>query len=496
MSGNTLIWRMCLYGFLKNLKFFEPFIVTVLLAWGVSLFRVGCLISVEKAVAYTCGLPMGYLADRLGLRKTLCSCFFAYIAAFILYYNGQRGFPILIAAAACYGLGEALRSGVHKAIVFKWLETHDLLKLKSYLNGRTRSFSLLGSATSSIAAIFIALYVKEGRSIFLFSIVPYLLDALVIWSYPAYLDGAEPVASPPRVGSTEVAAGGDSEVQLKKTKVQTKAERSIGADAGALCAVLTNGPACRALLSATSFGSVHRLLKDYIQPVILVGGLRVAAELGAQAWGAHRARIVILGVAYGAFYLASTPASRSAYLVAKHCCREKWSMDALVEVYAGVLLACAAALHYELYALVIALYVALYVAYNLFKPISASAVSDLAGKELRASLFSADALLQTACVAALAPILGHIADAHSLTAVFTCVGGGLLVVNHVFLAESSVAALIAGCCCASSATTEKDAATDEEVAALNSDDAEVPPYGAAGDTEEEAVGSRAAAAAT
>ena len=430
MKGNTLIWRMCLYGFLKNLKFFEPFIVTVLLAWGVSLFRVGCLISVEKAVAYTCGLPMGYLADRLGLRKTLCSCFFAYIASFVLYYNGQRGFPVLVAAAACYGLGEALRSGVHKAIVFKWLETHDLLKLKSYLNGRTRSFSLLGSATSSIAAIFIALYLKERRSIFLFSIVPYVLDAVVIWSYPAYLDGSEPAPASASGGGAAVAVAGAPDAQTKSANTKKHAERSIGADAGALCGVLTNGPACRALLSATSFGSVHRLLKDYVQPVVLLGGLRVAAELGAEAWGAHRASIVILGVAYCAFYLASTPASRSAYLVAKHCCREKWSMDVLLELYAGVLLACAAALHYELYALVIALYVALYVAYNLFKPISASAVSDLAGKKLRATLFSADALLQTACVAALAPLLGHIADAHSLTAVFACVGGGLLVVNH------------------------------------------------------------------
>mgnify|MGYP006148338919 FL=1 len=31
MRGNTLIYRFCLYGFLKNLKFFEPFIITVLL---------------------------------------------------------------------------------------------------------------------------------------------------------------------------------------------------------------------------------------------------------------------------------------------------------------------------------------------------------------------------------------------------------------------------------------------------------------------------------
>ena len=71
-------------------------------------------------------------------------------------------------------------------------------------------------------------------------------------------------------------------------------------------------------------------------------------------------------------------------------------MDALSVIYALILLACGFALLYRNYAVVvIVLYLFLYVIYNLFKPISAAAVSDLAGKELRATALSLESLLRT-----------------------------------------------------------------------------------------------------
>jgi hypothetical protein len=486
MRGNTLIYRFCLYGFLKNLKFFEPFIITVLLTWGLTLTNVGCLIAVEKGVAYTCGLPAGWLADRFGLRKTLCSCFVAYMCSFGLYYSGQRGFSVLIAAAACYGLGEALRSGVHKAIVFKWLERHDLLALKSYLNGRTRSFSLLGSAVSSLGAIALALCLKESRSIFLFSIIPYALDAIVIWSYPLYLDGVEEeeedesdeaqadlerVIQRAQAGGSEGPATAMTKAMVtKKKKKKKKKKKSTSAglcsDAAALCAVFTSGPASRALLSATTFGVSHRLLKDFIQPVVLLGGVAIAAELGVSAFGGHRSRIVLAGSAYCCFYLASAPASRNAYRIAKVCCRPKLSMDVLLELYGILLVGCGAALFFKLYVLVLVLYVGLYIAYNVFKPISAASISDLAGKELRASLFSGDALLQTAGVAMLAPLIGYVADTISISAAFFAVGAVLLALNHLFLAEASLAAVLSALCCGASRGNAV-VGTKEERAALH-----------------------------
>ena len=167
--SNTLVVRFCLYGFLKNLKFFEPFIVTLLIKWGLSLTAVGLLISVEKITTYIFELPSGYLSDRYGARTTLCSCFILYIISFLCYYFGQVHFTLLIFASFFYGLADAMRSGAHKSMVFLWLEKHDLLTLKSYLNGKTRSFSLLGSAVAAIAGdLFLTLFRCRPHNFFMF----------------------------------------------------------------------------------------------------------------------------------------------------------------------------------------------------------------------------------------------------------------------------------------------------------------------------------------
>ena len=111
MRGNTLVYRFCLYGLLKNLKFFEPFLVTVLLKWGYSLTVIGALMSVEKVTCYIMELPSGYISDRWGARKTLCSCFVLYICSFLCYYFGQMHIAFLVFASFFYGVAEAARSG-------------------------------------------------------------------------------------------------------------------------------------------------------------------------------------------------------------------------------------------------------------------------------------------------------------------------------------------------------------------------------------------------
>lgn len=73
-------------------------------------------------------------------------------------------------------------------MVFLWLERHNLLTLKSYLNGKTRSFSLLGSSVAAIAGIFFALYLEADQTIFLCSIPAYVLDFLCVASYPSYMN--------------------------------------------------------------------------------------------------------------------------------------------------------------------------------------------------------------------------------------------------------------------------------------------------------------------
>lgn len=47
-------------------------------------------------------------------------------------------------------IGEALRTGNHKAVIFQWLAHEDRLSEKTAVHGRTRSWSQLGSAASVV----------------------------------------------------------------------------------------------------------------------------------------------------------------------------------------------------------------------------------------------------------------------------------------------------------------------------------------------------------
>ena len=97
----------------------------------------------------------------------------------------------MFAVEGRYGLGEAMRSGTHKAMVLLWLQRNDLMRCKSYLYGRTRSWSLIGSGVSAVLSIFIMLLVQsqdQQENIFIFSVLPYIADLVMVASYPSYMD--------------------------------------------------------------------------------------------------------------------------------------------------------------------------------------------------------------------------------------------------------------------------------------------------------------------
>eukprot|EP00946_MAST-07B_sp_MAST-7B-sp1_P003111 g3111.t1 len=450
MRGNTLVYRFCAYGFLKNLKFFEPFLVTVLLKWGLSLTLVGALISVEKVTAYVMELPSGYLSDRWGARKTLCACFVLYICSFLCYYFGQVHFAFLVLASFFFGIAEAARSGAHKSMVFLWLEKHDLLNLKSFLNGRTRSFSLLGSAVAAVGGIFLKLYLDADRTIFLCSIPAYVLDLCVVWSYPSYMD------SPAELGV---------EKKKKKKKKKKKGSQGIRADLQALWRTLKNPNSRRALLATASMGIMHRIFKDYVQPLVMRNkgvlldtfapnllpngnisspSASTSSDLDSSS---EASETIILGIFYCIFYLLSSPASRNAWRLPSRLCPRrnhpgKWAMDGIMDGYAtsliitGVFLVCALPVAGPFF------YTINYVLYNFHKPLSADAISDVAGKHLRATVLSADAAVQTLCVALLAPLAGYIADEMSLGPMFFVFGGASIALNRLCVAEASLARML------------------------------------------------------
>ncbi|MDX2432086.1 MAG: MFS transporter, partial [Bacteroides sp.] len=64
-------FKFCMYGFLKNLRFFDAFFILFLVETGVSFTQIGLLYAVREVVTNLFELPSGILADTFGRKKAL-----------------------------------------------------------------------------------------------------------------------------------------------------------------------------------------------------------------------------------------------------------------------------------------------------------------------------------------------------------------------------------------------------------------------------------------
>ena len=88
-------------------------------------------------------------------------------------------------------MGDAFRTGTHKAMIFEYLKRNGWQDQKVAYYGHTRSWSQSGSAISSLLAALIVLLNKSYNSVFLFSLIPYTLGFILLATYPSYLEGTE-----------------------------------------------------------------------------------------------------------------------------------------------------------------------------------------------------------------------------------------------------------------------------------------------------------------
>ncbi len=277
-----------------------------------------------------------------------------------------------------FGLGEAFRSGTHKAMIYTYLDVKNWQSQKAFVYGRTRSFSLMGSAISSVVGIFLILAVSGVEYIFLFSIVPYILDLLLIMSYPDFLD------------KTDKKAGISFSTFVKDL----------------LKALKTNKGLSRLLGEEAMSEAAYSYTKDLIQPImelIIVGsGMVFIASMSAE----DNLKIA-LGVSYAVMNLLASVFSKKAYLLtdrkpAMNCLR--FIHMALALVFASV------AVFTENYFTVMLAFLVLYVLHSLRKPIFVAEVDEHMDKSNRATVLSLSAQLKSLCLIIFAPMAGYIAD--------------------------------------------------------------------------------------
>ena len=381
-----MLFRFCLYGFLKNQQYYDPFLILAFRQKGLSFGMIGALIGFRAVCINLTEIPTGAIADVMGRRRSMIASFLAYIGS-VAIFGLCDPLWTLFAAMLLFSIGEAFRTGTHKAMIFGWLERQGRLSEKTAVYGRTRSWSKLGSAASVVIATGLVFSTEQYSSVFLFCIIPYLVNIVNFLGYPAYLDGP---------------------------RHRDEASRSVLRTLfSAVSQSFRRRRLRRLLVESMGYEGMFQSSKDYIQPVIETAclSLPLMLALGERFTWAERQRVAIgVGVVYFVLYLLSSLASRSAGGFAgtfggeDRSARLLWRIDLLVfAAMAGGILA-------GLAPLTVGAFVLLAVFQNFWRPILVSRVASHADSAQTATVLSIESQAKSLFVAIVAPLLGWSVD--------------------------------------------------------------------------------------
>ena len=384
-DGRTsMLRRFSLYGFLKNQQYFEPFLILALRDKGLSFLVIGLLISFREAMVNVFEIPSGALADVWGRRRVMILSFCGYIASFLIF-GFSRNLPLLFLAMLFFGIGDAFRTGTHKAMIFTWLRLRGTPQDGTRVYGYTRSWSQIGSAVSVLlAAPFV--FLSDGYvHIFTLSVIPYLAGIINFLGYPRELDGDQPA----RGSSTSV-------VSVLKDSI---------------LACVKNGGLRRLIVEAMGFQGVFKAVQTYLQPILKAAAVVVMARFVVTSdLNEPQQAALLVGPVYFVLHVLSAVASRQSHQLIRPnrgeepTARWLWTMNLLV--FAALV----PAAYYDQHALLIAGFIFLFVLQNLWRPLYVSRFAQESGDASAATLLSIESQARSAATMIVAPILGYAVD--------------------------------------------------------------------------------------
>lgn len=398
ITKDLQFYKFCGYGFLKNLRFFDPFIMLFFREMGLSFLQIGLLFSVREICINLFEIPTGVVADMVGRRRAMVSSFSAYLVSFAIFYALGFNFWFCAAGMVFFAMGETFRSGTHKAMILEYLKLRGWEHLKVDYYGRTRSCSQLGSALSALIAAALVFYSGSFRIIFLASTIPYALDLLLMLSYPRALDG-HPVKSRPGLRDF-LRFTGESFREVYRNRILR-----------------------RTLLNSSLVSSSFKISKDYLQPILK--GWALALPLFLMLSGEQRTAVLI-GIVYFFIYLLTSQASRNAGIWQTIWGRSSRAMNVNYLLSILVYLGAGAALFLRWHIAAVLAFLIIFLIQNLHRPLMVGYVGEVADSRHMATILSTENQSRAVLVALLAPLVGHLADSFG-------VGGGLMGLGIILL---------------------------------------------------------------
>lgn len=393
-----MLFRFCLYGFLKNQRYFEPFLMLVFVDRGLSFFVIGLLIACRDLTVNVLEIPSGAIADSFGRRRSMMVSFVAYIVSFAIL-GGATNIALIFAGMFFWGIGDTFRTGTHKAMIFEWLRLQGRADERTRIYGLTRSWSQIGSAVSGIIAAIFVLSSGSFQYIFYFSILPYVLNLINFAGYPKELDGDHLKAQSIGESASRLKAS------LKKSLVLPSLRRII--------------------VESMGWDGFFAATKDYLQPVLktlaiagiawLFAGARTA-EVDGPAWlNEARKTAVLIGPVYAILFIMSAWASRFSNRVVQHfgnelvASRFLWLSNLIVFVTIGI------AAWFRLNWILVFAFVGLHILKNMWRPILISRIDSTSEAHEGATVLSIESQSQRIATFVLAPAIGWAIDrAHQL----------------------------------------------------------------------------------
>ncbi|NPA36083.1 MAG: MFS transporter [Chlorobi bacterium] len=381
-------YKFSAYGFLKNLRFFDAFFILFLVDKGLPYSQIGLLYAIREITINIFELPSGIVADTLGRKTSLAASFITYIFSFLFFYYSSD-FRLFLIAFILFGIADAFRSGTHKGMIMDYLKVKKLTDYKIEYYGHTRSWSQTGSAISSLIAGTIVFFSANYDSVFLYSVVPYLINLLLIVSYPSFLNYSDKNKTSGTSGLTKTF----------RTFLNTiKQPRLLG------------------IINTSAIHSAYlKAVKDYIQPVMVNAAMMIPVFLYLEE---DKRNGIFIGLVYFVIYLLTSKASRlSAALTKKH--RQRITT---ITLFAGFSSGIFTGIFYynKLWIPALITFTGIYIAENIRKPALTGFVADNTPNEILTSVMSAQSLLKTIQTALLAMSFGFVAQYFSVgTALFS-----------------------------------------------------------------------------
>ncbi|MFC1713023.1 MFS transporter [Candidatus Poribacteria bacterium] len=384
-----MLFRFSLYGFLKNQQYYDPFLILIFLEKGLSYFLIGILIAFREICVNIFEIPSGAVADLYGRRRAMILSFAAYIVSFVVFAL-SRSIVLLFCAMFFFAIGEAFRTGTHKAMIFNWLQIEGRSDEKTKTYGYTRSWSKMGSALSVLIASGLVFYTGDYSKVFLFCIIPYMVGIINFLGYPAALDGDTDVC----VSLRAVA------VFLWSALKQAARYRSLR----------------RLIIESMGFEGMFKVSKDYFQPILKQTALALPLFL---TLADKKRTALLIGVVNFVLYILSSIASRHSHRLAEwkdgedRAARFIWVIDWMI--YASLI----PLLWFRLNYVVIVFFVFLAIMQNFWRPLLISRINAHSTPEMGATVLSIESQAKSFATMLIAPVLGWLVD---ITGAFWPVG--------------------------------------------------------------------------